>query len=135
MKPKIDGEGGEEQLNDYVYRLIRPYTPVIGWTDMPCGKCPVEEFCTEPLRPRASLVKKPTTATIGGGLPKVKISIEEGGGIQGVGMLGGVGAAVGVSAAKWGEMKGQVGKGVAPINPRDCVYFQEWLTVTEGHDE
>ncbi|GAA5897968.1 uncharacterized protein JCM6883_000878 [Sporobolomyces salmoneus] len=142
VKPKLDEHAvgdDEENLNDYVYRLIRPYTPVIGWTDMPCGKCPVEEFCSEPLRPRAGVVKKPTTVsdsyltdTLGGG-PRVKIELE--GGIQGVGMLGGAGAAVGVSLAKWGEMKGQVGKGVAPVNPRDCVYFKEWLTMDHGEEE
>ena len=143
VKPKIehehaDGEDAEsaERMKNYVYRLIRPYTPVIGWTDMPCGKCPVEEFCTEPSRPRAGILKRPTTAldsTIGGGGPKMKIELE--GGIQGVGMLGGVGAAVGVSLAKWGEMKGQVGKGVAPVNPRDCVYFKDWLTADGGQEE
>lgn len=144
VKPKIehehaDGEDAEsaERMKNYVYRLIRPYTPVIGWTDMPCGKCPVEEFCTEPSRPRAGILKRPTTALDsaagGGGGPKMKIELE--GGIQGVGMLGGVGAAVGVSLAKWGEMKGQVGKGVAPVNPRDCVYFKDWLTADAGHEE
>ncbi|GAA5998294.1 hypothetical protein JCM5350_005219 [Sporobolomyces pararoseus] len=141
VKPKLDEHaiGDDNQnLNDYVYRLVRPYTPVIGWTDMPCGKCPVEEFCSEPLRPRAGIVKKPTTVSgsygdDSFGQPRLKIELE--GGIQGVGMLGGAGAAVGVSLAKWGEMKGQVGKGVAPVNPRDCVYFKDWLTVDEGHEE
>ncbi|GAA5929226.1 uncharacterized protein JCM15063_004086 [Sporobolomyces koalae] len=144
VKPKLDYEHAiddHQNLNDYVYRLVRPYTPVIGWTDMPCGKCPVEEFCSEPLRQRAGVVKRPTTVSdsypdlslLEGGGPKLKIELE--GGIQGVGMLGGAGAAIGVSLAKWGEMKGSVGKGVAPVNPRDCVYFKDWLTVDPGHDE
>ncbi|GAA5879616.1 hypothetical protein JCM16303_003277 [Sporobolomyces ruberrimus] len=141
VKPKLDEhaytEEDNQNLDDYVYRLVRPYTPVIGWTDMPCGKCPVEEFCSEPLRPRAGIVKRPTTVTgsynDSGGGPKLRIELE--GGIQGVGMLGGAGAAVGVSLAKWGEMKGQVGKGVAPVNPRDCVYFKEWLTADAGQEE
>jgi DNA-directed RNA polymerase III subunit RPC6 len=146
VKPKLPEHalGDEDQnLNDYVYRIVRPYTPIIGWTDMPCGKCPVEEFCSEPLRQRAGIVKKPTTvsdsygfdslALGGGGGPRLKIELE--GGIQGVGMLGGAGAAVGVSLAKWGEMKGQVGKGVAPVNPRDCVYFKDWLTADADHEE
>ncbi|CEQ41282.1 SPOSA6832_02985 [Sporobolomyces salmonicolor] len=98
-----------------------PYHPVIGWTDMPCGKCPVEEFCSEPPRLRAEAYKRPDL-----GAPKTKIELE--GGIQGVGMLGGSGAAIGVSLAKWGEMKGLEGQGVAPVNPKDCVYFKEWLT-------
>lgn len=142
VKPRVDEHAladDHQNLEDYVYRLVRPYTPVIGWTDMPCGKCPVEEFCSEPLRPRAGVVKKPTTVSDSYGMdplsgaPRVRIELE--GGIQGVGMLGGAGAAVGVSLAKWGEMKGQVGKGVAPVNPRDCVYFKDWLTADQGHDE
>ncbi|GAA5918831.1 hypothetical protein JCM6882_004709, partial [Rhodosporidiobolus microsporus] len=36
-------------------------------------------------------------------------------------------AAIGVSLAKWGEMNGAVGTGVAPINPKDCPYFKDWL--------
>ncbi|GAA5918390.1 hypothetical protein JCM6882_002792, partial [Rhodosporidiobolus microsporus] len=88
--------------SQYVYRLIRPYEPVIGWTDMPCGRCPVEEFCAEPPRMRAVAYKRPATAAqaapvgsgeegAGGGMAaamaRVKIELE--GGIQGVGMLGG----------------------------------------------
>ncbi|GAA5963772.1 hypothetical protein JCM21900_000826 [Sporobolomyces salmonicolor] len=116
-----NANGTDDSLNDYVYRLIQPYHPVIGWTDMPCGKCPVEEFCSEPPRLRAEAYKR-----LDLGAPKTKIELE--GGIQGVGMLGGSGAAIGVSLAKWGEMKGLEGQGVAPVNPKDCVYFKEWLT-------
>ncbi|GAA6052220.1 hypothetical protein JCM3770_000803 [Rhodotorula araucariae] len=135
-----DGDAAAAALSgsQYVYRLIRPYAPVIGWTDMPCGKCPVEEFCSEPPRQRAVAYRRPPSftanadATSGGttgrAAPKVRIELE--GGIQGVGMLGGAGAAIGVSEAKWGEMRGAVGKGIAPINPVDCPYFSRetgWL--------
>lgn len=109
-----------ENLKDYVYRLVRPYTPVVGWTDMPCGKCPSEAFCTEPNRSLA--VKQPRA---GASRPKVGVELE--GGIQGVGMIGGAGAAIGVSTAKWGEVKGAVGNAVAPVNPRDCQYFKDWV--------
>ncbi|ORY89829.1 RNA polymerase Rpc34 subunit-domain-containing protein [Leucosporidium creatinivorum] len=109
-----------ENMKDYVYRLVRPYAPVVGWTDMPCGKCPSESFCTEPNRSLA--VKQPRA---GASRPKVGIELE--GGIQGVGMIGGAGAAIGVSTAKWGEVKGAVGNAVAPVNPRDCTYFKTWL--------
>lgn len=117
--------------NDYVYRLIRPYKPRIGWTDMPCGKCPVESFCSEPARPLGphhrqgssfiGLRIKPPTA----GGPR--IPIEMSGQLQGVGMMGGVGAAIGASNEKWGDVQGAVGFGVAPVNPRDCSYFKAWL--------
>ena len=41
--------------NDSVYRLVRhEYKPLIGWTDMPCGKCPVEAFCSEAAKPMGS---------------------------------------------------------------------------------
>ncbi|GAA5857889.1 hypothetical protein JCM8547_006018 [Rhodosporidiobolus lusitaniae] len=124
--------------SQYVYRLIRPYRPVIGWTDMPCGRCPVEEFCAEPPRMRAVAYKRPAQVaanptnpanvlpSVGTWEPTMRIELE--GGIQGVGMLGGAGAAIGVSSAKWGEMKGAVGEGVAPINPKDCPAFAQWLT-------
>ncbi|GAA5844636.1 hypothetical protein JCM11251_002131 [Rhodosporidiobolus azoricus] len=133
-----DGEAAAPSLSQYVYRLIRPYEPIIGWTDMPCGRCPVEEFCAEPPRMRAVSYKRPAQVaanpinpdevlpSIATGIaPKVRIELE--GGIQGVGMLGGAGAAIGVSLAKWGEMNGAVGSGVAPINPKDCPYFKDWL--------
>lgn len=113
-------------IKDYVYRLTRPYEPVIGWTDMPCGKCPVEHFCSEPPRALAVIPKK-TSSSLGGGGGKPKIGIELEGGIQGVGMIGLAGAAIGVSMAKWGEVRGALGSGVAPVNPRDCQYFKDWL--------
>ncbi|BGP48719.1 34-kDa subunit of RNA polymerase III (C) [Rhodotorula kratochvilovae] len=136
-KGDVDADDDEDHAaptgSQYVYRMIRPYAPVIGWTDMPCGKCPVEEFCSEPPRQRAVAYRRPPAATprangAVGGAPKLGIELE--GGIQGVGMLGGAGAAIGVSEAKWGEMKGAVGKGIAPINPVDCPYFSRetgWL--------
>ncbi|SCV69758.1 BQ2448_1152 [Microbotryum intermedium] len=121
-------EGG---VNDYVYRTIREYHPVIGWTDMPCGKCPVESFCYEPPRrfaqpsaiPASRAARRP--GFLFSGRPKIGIEIE--GGMKGVGMIGGAGAAIGISTAKWGESKGAVGHGVAPVNPRDCQYFKNWL--------
>lgn len=93
-----DDEGGpkvDPGASQYVYRVIKPYEPVIGWTDMPCGRCPVEEFCSEPSRARAVAYKRPATVTEdssggGGGAPRMRIELE--GGIQGVGMLGGAGA-------------------------------------------
>ncbi|GAA6032281.1 hypothetical protein JCM8097_008097 [Rhodosporidiobolus ruineniae] len=134
-----DGEGDSGPTSQYVYRLVRPYAPVIGWTDMPCGRCPVEEFCAEPPRDRAVAYRRPAQVAANAtapervemsmakeGQPNVRIELE--GGIQGVGMLGGAGAAIGVSLAKWGEMKGGVGTGIAPINPKACPYFQDWLT-------
>ncbi|KPV77888.1 uncharacterized protein RHOBADRAFT_41887 [Rhodotorula graminis WP1] len=121
----------------YVYRLIRSYAPTIGWTDMPCGKCPVEDFCAEPPRQRAVAYRRPPavaavrpSVATSAGAPKIRIELD--GGIQGVGMLGGAGAAIGVSEAKWGEMKGAVGAGIAPVNPRDCPYFSKdtgWLAI------
>lgn len=116
--------------NDFVYRLIRPYHPRIGWTDMPCGKCPVEAFCSEAARPMgahhsdrsSTLGMRPKD---GGAGPKVPIEMS--GMLQGVGMMGGVGAAIGASNERWGEVKSVVGFGVAPVNPRDCTYFQNWL--------
>jgi DNA-directed RNA polymerase III subunit RPC6 len=95
----VNGDGDEEAVpasaSQYVYRVVRPYEPTIGWTDMPCGKCPVEEFCAEPPRMRAVAYKRPAeagNASLGGvgGAPKTRIELE--GGIQGVGMLGGAGA-------------------------------------------
>ncbi|GAA5906870.1 hypothetical protein JCM8208_000064 [Rhodotorula glutinis] len=136
---------GESQTGtQYVYRLIRSYAPTIGWTDMPCGKCPVEEFCAEPPRQRAVAYRRPPavaanptnpaavrpSVAASAGAPKIRIELD--GGIQGVGMLGGAGAAIGVSEAKWGEMKGAVGAGIAPVNPRDCPYFSKdtgWLAI------
>ncbi|GAA5973789.1 hypothetical protein JCM11641_003158 [Rhodosporidiobolus odoratus] len=138
-KPALDLDEDEPaapaSASQYVYRIIRPYHPVIGWTDMPCGRCPVEEFCAEPPRDRALAYKKPpqvasASGRMGGengGAPKTSIALELEGGIQGVGMLGGAGAAIGVSLAKWGEMKGAVGTGIAPINPVDCPYFVNWV--------
>ncbi|GEM07716.1 DNA-directed RNA polymerase III subunit RPC6 [Rhodotorula toruloides] len=136
--------GGQPDADDdthFVYRLVRPYAPVIGWTDMPCGRCPVEEFCSEPPRLRAESYRRPTqtaanpanahklasavAAPAHAGRPTMRIELE--GGIQGVGMLGGAGAAIGVSDAKWGELKGGVDHGVAPVNPVDCPYFKTYL--------
>lgn len=47
--------------------------------------------------------------------------------MQGVGMLGGQGAAIGTSNDKWGDTSGIVGGNVAPVNPKDCHYMAEWL--------
>ncbi|GAA6018775.1 hypothetical protein JCM10207_005576 [Rhodosporidiobolus poonsookiae] len=131
----------DDRSAQYVYRAVRQYAPVIGWTDMPCGRCPVEEFCAEPARQRAVAYRRPAQVAanpartadlaksvappLGDGAPRTRIELE--GGIQGVGMLGGAGAAIGVSLAKWGEMKGAVGTGIAPVNPVDCPYFDAWL--------
>ncbi|GAA5874476.1 hypothetical protein JCM3774_005730 [Rhodotorula dairenensis] len=124
------GEGGQDASTQYVYRMIRQYRPTVGWTDMPCGRCPVEEFCSEPPRRRAEAIRRPARALSGGGggaigAPVTRIEFE--GGIQGVGMLGGSGAAIGVSDAKWGELKGGIGNGVAPVNPVDCPAYKAWL--------
>ncbi|GAA5987621.1 hypothetical protein JCM10908_007140 [Rhodotorula pacifica] len=121
--------GGADANTQYVYRIIRQYRPTVGWTDMPCGRCPVEEFCSEPPRRRAESVRRPAQArplagTAAGG-PSTRIEFE--GGIQGIGMLGGAGAAIGVSDAKWGELKGGIGNGVAPVNPIDCPAYKTWL--------
>lgn len=42
-------------------------------------------------------------------------------------MIGGAGAAIGNLGERWGEVRGAIGGGVAPVNPRDCAYFREWL--------
>lgn len=121
-KKKLKAKADRSELDgktDYVYRLLRPWAPVIGWTDMPCGKCPAEAFCTEAARPLGA-------HHFGVGGPKIGIKLEVG--MEGVGMMGGAGAAIGVSNAKWGEAKGAVGFGVAPVNPRDCHYFRDWLS-------
>ncbi|BGP32603.1 34-kDa subunit of RNA polymerase III (C) [Rhodotorula toruloides] len=135
------GQAEADEETHFVYRLVRPYAPIIGWTDMPCGRCPVEEFCSEPPRLRAESYRRPTqlaanpanpnklassvAASAHAGQPTTRIELE--GGIQGVGMLGGAGAAIGVSDAKWGELKGGVEYGVAPVNPVDCPYFKTYL--------
>ncbi|GAA6025745.1 hypothetical protein JCM8202_005259 [Rhodotorula sphaerocarpa] len=131
-KPEPDAAeaGGEGTNTQFVYRMIRQYRPTIGWTDMPCGRCPVEEFCSEPPRRRAESFRRPAQAPIAsalklGGGPATRIEFD--GGIQGIGMLGGAGAAIGVSDAKWGELKGGIGNGVAPVNPIDCPAYKEWL--------
>ncbi|KAM0748838.1 hypothetical protein T439DRAFT_343497 [Meredithblackwellia eburnea MCA 4105] len=128
-KPDVEESGGLK--NDYVYRLARPYKPRIGWTDIPCGKCPVESFCTEPSRPLGPHHQKGTsflglssTSSLSG---RPKISIEATGVMKGVGMMGGAGAAIGASNERWGDIRGAVGAGVAPVNPKDCVYLKEWL--------
>lgn len=127
---------------DHVYRLTKPYTPRIGRTDMPCGPCPVESFCSEPSRALGKHhhqrintssnfssrngLSNGKKSSRGGellGRPRVQIS----GGLDGVGMLGGVGAAVGASNEKWGDSGGRVGTGVAPVNPKTCDYMQNWL--------
>ncbi|KAK4705328.1 DNA-directed RNA polymerase III subunit RPC6, partial [Phenoliferia sp. Uapishka_3] len=119
-KPEFDFNA-----NDFVYRLTKTYNPRIGWTDMPCGRCPVESFCSEASRPlgahhgeKSSSLGMMRAAKAGGG-PKVGIEIS--GMLQGVGMMGGVGAAIGASNDKWGEVKSVVGFGVAPVNPRDSL--------------
>ena len=117
------GAGTDGGNTQYVYRMIRQYRPTVGWTDMPCGRCPVEEFCSEPPRRRAEAVRRP--AQVSTGAPSTRIEFE--GGIQGIGMLGGAGAAIGVSDAKWGELKGGIGNGVAPVNPVDCPAYKAWL--------
>lgn len=117
------GQEGTDGNTQYVYRMIRQYRPTVGWTDMPCGRCPVEEFCSEPPRRRAEAVRRPAQVTTGA--PSTRIEFE--GGIQGIGMLGGAGAAIGVSDAKWGELKGGIGNGVAPVNPVDCPAYKAWL--------
>lgn len=116
-------DGGNENTQ-YVYRMIRQYRPTVGWTDMPCGRCPVEEFCSEPPRRRAEVFRRPAQLGVKGG-PSTHIELE--GGIKGIGMLGGAGAAIGVSDAKWGELKGGIGNGVAPVNPIDCPAYKAWL--------
>lgn len=127
----VAAEGGEGQgegtdgNTQYVYRMIRQYRPTVGWTDMPCGRCPVEEFCSEPPRRRAEAVRRPAQVNTSTGAPSTRIEFE--GGIQGIGMLGGAGAAIGVSDAKWGELKGGIGNGVAPVNPVDCPAYKAWL--------
>lgn len=126
IKPKSKSEEdleAEKTRLAYIYRLSRTYKPVIGWTDIPCGRCPVEQFCTEASRPLATV--QPRSGNSNQGRPKVAIALE--GGLQGVGMLGGAGAAIGVSTARWGEVKGAVGRAVAPVNPKDCKYYQEWF--------
>jgi DNA-directed RNA polymerase III subunit RPC6 len=107
---------------DYVYRLIKPYKPILGWTDMPCGNCPSESFCAEPPRPLGHhhLGKSPYTST------GAERKITGPGQMKGVGMLGGAGAAIGSTSEKWGQ-RTVVGSAVAPVNPRDCRYFKEWL--------
>lgn len=109
---------------DYVYRLIPPYLPRIGVTDMPCGKCPAESFCTEPARPPGAHHSEAIPTRAIGTLGRPRFMVD---GLMGVGMLGGAGAAIGASSEKWGDVQGSVGFGVAPVNPKDCHYFKEWL--------
>ncbi|KAM0789490.1 hypothetical protein ACM66B_000310 [Microbotryomycetes sp. NB124-2] len=131
-KPKIKTEADSAHYSSdapfyQVYRSLRPYKPLIGWLDMPCGHCPSESFCWEPLHAKLGNSTVGSTAHPSGlkALPKVGIGIDDG--MQGVGMLGGVGAAIGVSNEKWGQPKGGHSRSVAPVNPIDCRYFKEWL--------
>ncbi|KAK4054659.1 34-kDa subunit of RNA polymerase III (C) [Microbotryomycetes sp. JL221] len=133
-KPKLKLEEGQSAFSNknkyyYVYRSLQTYKPLIGWRDMPCGHCPSEAFCWEPAqsslsRSTTSLAKL-TSVTGLRALPRVGIGMDDG--MQGVGMLGGAGAAIGVSNDKWAEPKGGKGGTVAPVNPIDCRYFKEWL--------
>lgn len=126
---------------DYVYRVLKPYKPLIGHTDMPCGRCPSASFCSEPAHAKVS---RATAGTLRLSQPRVALtngdfstftppeyptlaSLRGKNELEGVGMLGGAGAAIGTSDEKWGEMIGRVGGGVAPVNPRDCEYMRDWL--------
>lgn len=138
---------------DFVYRLVKPYERRVGWTEMPCGNCPSEAFCAEPDRmsgahhsatakppprhPSMFTAKPDVQRTKAGEIlsnPRVAIAVEADrtqlgldGLMRGVGMMGGQGAAVGTSSDKWGSTSARVGGNVAPVNPRDCVYFANWL--------
>jgi DNA-directed RNA polymerase III subunit RPC6 len=107
--------------SDYVYRIVPSFEPRTGWIDMPCGECPSQAFCAE--LPRSPAAHHHRSAPYGRGAPRVGIEI---GGMQGVGMMGGAGAAIGASNNKWGDARG-VDVGAAPVNPKDCEYFTEWL--------
>jgi DNA-directed RNA polymerase III subunit RPC6 len=88
---------------------------------MPCGECPSQAFCAE--LPRSPAAHHHRSAPYGRGAPRVGIEIGE---MPGVGMMGGAGAAIGASNNKWGDARG-VDVGAAPVNPKDCEYFTEWL--------
>lgn len=132
---------------DYVYRLARSGDANPGLTDLPCGRCPVESFCTEARSMigadgTPAAVKKQSVREGGmlGGVGKPKLTVDGSmppsaarpplsyGGLQGIGMLGGAGAAVGASSEAWGAAKETMGQGVAPVNPKNCVYLDDWLT-------
>lgn len=119
---KGNGGGVATENSTHVYRLIKPYKPVLGWTDMPCGNCPSESFCAEPTRPLGPHHAGPSLYKDNGMAKKNGA----GGPMKGIGMIGGVGAAIGVSNDKWGKSR-TISGGVAPVNPRDCHYFKNWL--------
>lgn len=122
-KGRLNADNGSGSAAvEYVYRLIKPYKPVLGWTDMPCGNCPSEAFCTEPPRPLGYHHSGRAAYTSSGTMRKVFGSDK----MKGVGMLGGAGAAIGSTSEKWGQTK-IVGTAVAPVNPKDCRYFKSWL--------
>ena len=128
--------GQAEARSGFVYRLVKSYRPRIGWTEMPCGTCPSEAFCSEPTRPRGPHHSRASVSEFGSrtgttrganllGRPRISLGFD--GMMQGVGMLGGQGAAIGTSNDKWGDTSGIVGGNVAPVNPKDCHYMAEWL--------
>lgn len=149
-KPK---ETGPDQKADP--EIIRPVEPTIGWLDMPCGNCPVFEFCeqrgkpivVDPLTPSISSLAAATNV----GISKSHNNISQGGGRvktgRGVTMstMGRVikvleiGGAIKSSATGgdederpyggmgWGRATGEDRNDVAPVNPGNCRYFREWL--------
>ncbi|PWN54354.1 hypothetical protein IE53DRAFT_376567 [Violaceomyces palustris] len=43
----VASNGGGGEGIPYVYRAIRPLSVRVGWTEVPCGQCPVFDFCDE----------------------------------------------------------------------------------------
>ena len=135
-KKLAKANGQAEARSGFVYRLVKSYRPRIGWTEMPCGTCPSESFCSEPTRPLGPHHSRASVSEFGSrigttrganllGRPRISLGFD--GMMQGVGMLGGQGAAIGTSNDKWGDTSGMVGGNVAPVNPKECHYMEEWL--------
>lgn len=38
---------GRDEIAPFVYRAVRPHSVKVGWTETPCGHCPVFDFCDD----------------------------------------------------------------------------------------
>ncbi|KAJ9476249.1 DNA-directed RNA polymerase III subunit RPC6 [Pseudozyma hubeiensis] len=38
---------GGDEISPFVYRAVRPHSVKVGWTETPCGHCPVFDFCDD----------------------------------------------------------------------------------------
>ncbi|KAG0141620.1 hypothetical protein CROQUDRAFT_663575 [Cronartium quercuum f. sp. fusiforme G11] len=105
-----DEEDEIEEERGLDTNLIGPPPKVSGFFDMPCGHCPSFDFCSSKGKAwqfRGNSILSKNQGDNLQRLPRI--------GLAGIGAgfssLGGLGA----------------GGGVAPVNPAECVYFNDWL--------